>query len=229
MEVENAAMLAAAQEDAEGHARKVALLEGELVEVRQAREVAEEKFHNLSGTSADGARWLVVSEMEHQVQFEEFFLLRTWGAKLCLAIVGLSWVRSHLLVGMWAAALRHAEMVGELTALQLVVSSVVEEVLGRLPNETFRVEVMDELVAKFQRQEELCLRLVGPGARICDLLLRLPASQAQCADHLGEAAGWLEAVLSLVHNITIFIWTKRGHGAHRSRHWLELHHVELLH
>jgi hypothetical protein len=69
MEVENAAMLAAAREDAEGHARKVALLEGELVEVRQAREVAEEKFDNLSGTSADGARWLVVSEMEHQVQF----------------------------------------------------------------------------------------------------------------------------------------------------------------
>jgi hypothetical protein len=80
-------------------------------------------------------------------------------------------------VGMWAAALRHAEMVGELTALQSAVSSVVEEVLGRLPNETFRVEVMDELVAKFQRQEELCLRLVGLGARICDLLNALTSSE----------------------------------------------------
>jgi hypothetical protein len=35
-EVENAMMLASAREDAEGLTRKVALLEGELVEVRQA-------------------------------------------------------------------------------------------------------------------------------------------------------------------------------------------------
>jgi hypothetical protein len=35
-------------------------------------------------------------------------------------------------------------------------------------------------------------------------------------------------VLSLVHSLAIFIWTKRGRGAHRSRHWLELRHVELL-
>jgi hypothetical protein len=35
-EVENAAILAFAQEDGEGLARKVTLLEGELVEVRQA-------------------------------------------------------------------------------------------------------------------------------------------------------------------------------------------------
>jgi hypothetical protein len=36
-------------------------------------------------------------------------------------------------------------------------------------------------------------------------------------------------VLSLVHSLAIFIWTKRGCGAHRSRHWLEFRHVELLH
>jgi hypothetical protein len=36
-------------------------------------------------------------------------------------------------------------------------------------------------------------------------------------------------VLSLVHSLVIFIWTKRHNGAHRSRHGLELCHVELLH
>jgi hypothetical protein len=54
-EVENAMMLASAGEDAEGLTRKVALLEGELVEVRQAQEVAEEKFHSLSNALVDGA------------------------------------------------------------------------------------------------------------------------------------------------------------------------------
>jgi hypothetical protein len=54
-EVENAMMLASAREDAEGLTRKVALLEGELVEVRQAQEVAEEKFHSLSNALVDGA------------------------------------------------------------------------------------------------------------------------------------------------------------------------------
>jgi hypothetical protein len=47
-------------EDAEGLIRKVFLLEGELVEARQAREVAEEKFCSLSDASAGGARQLLV-------------------------------------------------------------------------------------------------------------------------------------------------------------------------
>jgi hypothetical protein len=45
-------------------------------------------------------------------------------------------------------------------------------------------EVMNELVAKFQRWEELCSRLDGPGARICDMLLGPPPSQARWADRL---------------------------------------------
>jgi hypothetical protein len=56
----------------------------------------------------------------------------------------------------------------------------------------------------------------------------------------GELNAWLcrcevqegadhASVLSLVHSVAIFIWTKRGSGAHRSKHWLELCHVELLH
>jgi hypothetical protein len=75
-EVENDEVLEFIQEDAEGLVRKVAVLEVELVEAHRAREVAEEKFHSLSDASADGARWLVVSEMEHQEQFEQFSLLR---------------------------------------------------------------------------------------------------------------------------------------------------------
>jgi hypothetical protein len=36
-------------------------------------------------------------------------------------------------------------------------------------------------------------------------------------------------LLSLVHSLAIFIWTKQHSRAHRSRHMLEVHHVELLH
>jgi hypothetical protein len=54
----------------------------------------------------------------------------------------------------------------------------------------------NELVAKFWRWEELCSRLEGPSARICNLLLGPPPSQAWWADHLAEATGWLEAELA---------------------------------
>jgi hypothetical protein len=87
-------------------------------------------------------------------------------------------------VRLWDAALHHTGMVGELAALQVAISSIVELVLRCSPNETSRVEVMNELVAKFQRWEELCSRLDGPGARICDMLLGPPPSQARWADRL---------------------------------------------
>jgi hypothetical protein len=53
---------ASAHEDIEGLVQKVALLEGELAEARQAREAVKEKFHSLSDLSVDGMRLLVVSE-----------------------------------------------------------------------------------------------------------------------------------------------------------------------
>jgi hypothetical protein len=52
--MENVVVLAFVQGDAEDFIRKVALLEGELVEAQQAQEVAEEKVRNLSGSSAEG-------------------------------------------------------------------------------------------------------------------------------------------------------------------------------
>jgi hypothetical protein len=116
--------------------------------------------------------------MEWWEQFEELSLLWAWDTELCLAIVYPSQVRSDPSAKIRAAALRHTEMVGELTGLQAVVSSVAELVLGRSPNETSQVEVMNELVAKFRRQEELCSRLEGPGTRIYELLFGPPPSQA---------------------------------------------------
>jgi hypothetical protein len=81
-------------------------------------------------------------------------------------------------VGMRAVALHHTKMGGELAALRVVVSSTVESVLRRLPDETVWLELVGEQVAKFRRLEERCSRLGWPGMRIYDLLLRPPLDQA---------------------------------------------------
>jgi hypothetical protein len=47
------------------------------------------------------------------------------------------------------AALRHTEMAGELAVLWAAVSSATESVLGRSPNNTFRLEVVGELAVEF--------------------------------------------------------------------------------
>jgi hypothetical protein len=54
------------------------------------------------------------------------------------------------------------------------VTSAAELVLGRSPDETFQVEITDELVAQFRKLEELCSWLERPSVRICDMLLRPP-------------------------------------------------------
>jgi hypothetical protein len=99
--------------------------------------------------------------------------------------------------GMQVVALQHAKEIGEFATLREAVSSTAEFVLGRSPNETFRVEVMDELVAEFWRLEWLRSRLEHPFTRICDLLLGPPLSQARWADRPGEAIEHIEAVLAL--------------------------------
>jgi hypothetical protein len=55
---------------------------------------------------------------------------------------------------MQITALHHTEMVGELATLWAVVSSAMELALGRSLDKTFQVEVVDELVAEFQKLEE---------------------------------------------------------------------------
>jgi hypothetical protein len=82
-EVENTASLESAHEDAKGLTWKVTLLEGELVQARQAQEVAEEKFRSLSDASADGAWRLVFSKMESESSSRSFPFCRL-GAPSCV-------------------------------------------------------------------------------------------------------------------------------------------------
>jgi hypothetical protein len=63
---------------------------------------------------------------------------------MCPTSVGPPRARNHLSEGMWITALCHTMLVGELSAVRMAVSSVVEFVLGHSPDETFRVEVVDE-------------------------------------------------------------------------------------
>jgi hypothetical protein len=69
-------------------------------------------------------------------------------------------------------------------------------VLWRSPNDTFRVEVVGELVAKYQKLEECCAWLERSVARMCDLLLGLPLSQDRLADRMDEANGQLKVELA---------------------------------
>jgi hypothetical protein len=56
-EVESAVVLTSTHEEPEGPVRKIALLEGELVEVRRAQEMAEENYCGLSDVAADDNWW----------------------------------------------------------------------------------------------------------------------------------------------------------------------------
>jgi hypothetical protein len=48
----------------------------------------------------------------------------------------------------------HTKMARELVVLRVVVSSVVESVLGRSRSDTFCVEVVGELATEFQKMED---------------------------------------------------------------------------
>jgi hypothetical protein len=81
---------------------------------------------------------------------QELTLLQTRGFELCLAIVGSPMVQDHLSEGMRSVAVYHTEMVGQRAALWVVVSSVMQSMLRHSPNDTFQVEVVDEVVIEFQ-------------------------------------------------------------------------------
>jgi hypothetical protein len=138
MEVETAAVLASAREDADGlvwiHAR--------------AREVSEKNARILSDVAATTESWWVVSERKRREHESLHPLLQTRGSELCLAILGPPRVRNHLSEGMRIAALCHTEMAGEPAALRAMVSSTMELMLRCSPDETFWVEVVGELMAK---------------------------------------------------------------------------------
>jgi hypothetical protein len=98
-------------------------------------------------------------------------LLQTRGSELCHAIVGPPWVRNHLSEGMRLAAFLHTKMAKELVMLRATVSSTIESVLGRSPNDAFCVEVVGELDAELQKIEDRRTRLEQHAARICDCFL----------------------------------------------------------
>jgi hypothetical protein len=125
---ENTMALASTHEDAKGFVQKIALLEGDLAAEHQAREV---------------------SEGQCREQFEELTLLQTQGSEPCNTIAGPHGVRHHLFEGLQLAALHHTEMAGELSVLRVAVSSSTESMLGCSPSDTFHVEVVGELAAKF--------------------------------------------------------------------------------
>jgi hypothetical protein len=161
-------VLASARDDAEGFARKVALFEDELAAEHRVREV---------------------SERGCQEQFEKLTLRHSRGSELCHAIISPPRPRHHLSEGMRIATLRHTEMAGELAALWAVVTTVVESVLWRSPNDTFRVEVVSEVATEFQKAEDRRSRLERPAVRVCDLLLGPLPGHTRLADRLYEAVG----------------------------------------
>jgi hypothetical protein len=69
-------------------------------------------------------------------------------------------------------------VVEELAAFQATVSSATESVLGRSLGNTAHEEVVNELVAEFQKLEMRHLKLEWLVAWILDLLLRPPPSRA---------------------------------------------------
>jgi hypothetical protein len=151
----------------EDFAQRIDLLEGKLAKAHQAQDVAEENSRGLSNAVADAERWQEESNRKCQEWVEELTLLQARGSELCQAIVGPPRVRSHLSEGMQIAALHHAKMAKQLVMLWAAVASAMEFVLVCSPTQTFQVEVVDDLVAEFQKQEER--RRMAHGKTCCTM------------------------------------------------------------
>jgi hypothetical protein len=76
IEAESAMTLAFVHEATESLVQKIALLEGEHVKVREAREVAEEAAYGLSNTVASAERWWEESDRGHREQLEVLTICR---------------------------------------------------------------------------------------------------------------------------------------------------------
>jgi hypothetical protein len=71
------------------------------------------------------------------------------------------------------------------------VSSVAQCVLRHSPTEALWVDVMDQLVTLFWKQEEQHSRIEKSNMRVSDLIHGLPSSWVQLSNRLEEAVGWL--------------------------------------
>jgi hypothetical protein len=98
------------------------------------------------------------------------------GFELCQATVGPSTLRGHQSEGMRVDTVRHTEMVGQVAALQVMVSSTMQSAHGHSPTKAFRVDVVDEMITEFREQAKRRSRLDKSGLRICALILGLPSS-----------------------------------------------------
>jgi hypothetical protein len=78
--------------------------------------------------------------------------------------------------GMPMVVVHHAEVAQQFTELWVAASSAMEFVLKRSPTEAFRVDVVDQLVSEFRKQEERCSCLEKSGVRVLYLILGLPSS-----------------------------------------------------
>jgi hypothetical protein len=137
MEVESATMMASTHGEAEGFDRRTALLEGELMDAWRARDTAEANPQSLSSVVADVDRREEEAERDCWEWVQELTLLQTQGSNLCQAIVGPLKLRGHLSNWMRIAAACHTEMVEQLTALQAVMSSAAQSMLGHSPTKPF--------------------------------------------------------------------------------------------
>jgi hypothetical protein len=71
--------------------------------------------------------------------------------------------------------------------LRVAMSSIVQSMLGCLPSEAFRVEVVDEMLADFWEQAEWCSHRKNSGMRVCDPILGPPSGRVRLANCLEEA------------------------------------------
>jgi hypothetical protein len=115
---------------------------------------------------------------------------------------------------MWPAALPYTEMVRELTTFWVVVSSVMESMLGRSSSDTTHMEVLGELVTEFQKEEGRHSRFERPTTRIYNPFLGPPPGWACLVDHLNEAARQIRVELAAwwekdVELVTLWCSTER--------------------
>jgi hypothetical protein len=136
-EAKSAASLASTREEADGFTRKVDLLEGELADASKAQDTAEANFSGLCDRVVDVNRWQKDVERLCRDLVQELILLQNMGFELCQAIVGPSTLWGHQSEGMRIDSIRHTEMVGQVVALQVMVSSAMQSALGHSPTEAF--------------------------------------------------------------------------------------------
>jgi hypothetical protein len=81
-----------------------------------------------------------------------------------------------------------------LSTLWAAVSSAAQSVLGHLPVEVFQVDVVGEMVVKYQEQMERWLYLETSGSRVYDLILGPTDDWVHPVGRLEEAIGRLQAM-----------------------------------